>query len=93
MSKESVKISKQDAKEIETQISILYEYMQMTQDIISGIDPIACQAIENIVSMAMVSLGRKYGLDYCASEEAKIDNAKEKEIDDIMKDINEGTKD
>ena len=84
-------LSEQDLKDIEKNITILYEYMKMTDEIIKPVDEIACKAIENIISMAMVSLGRKYGLDYEASEQAKIDNEKEESIENIMKDINEGT--
>lgn len=84
------KITKKQADELGGQISVLYEYMKMTEDVVKPIDEIACRAIENIVSLTMVSIGRKYGLDYCESEEAKIDNEKEKQLDDIMKDISEG---
>ena len=87
------KLTEQDLNDIRKNISIFYEYMKMTEDVIKPIDEIACKAIENIISMAMVSYGRKYGLDYTTSETAKVDSKKEEAIDDIMKDINERTKD
>lgn len=86
-------ITEKETKELETQIRLLCEYMSMTEEFIKPIDEIACKAIDNIISMTMISLGRKHGLDYTSSDKSKIDEKKEKSIDDIMKDINEGTKD
>jgi len=85
-------LGKKQVQEIESQMNVLYEYMKVTEDVIKPIDEIACQAINNIIAMAMVSLGRKYGLDYCDSQESKVDSKEEKAIDDIMKDIEERTK-
>lgn len=82
-----VSLTKEETQKLADTINVLYEFMDFTDKVIRPIDEMACKAIEDIICMSMVSLGRKYGLDYCESDMAKVDKTKEQEIDKIMEEI------
>ena len=54
------------------------------------LDKVAYQAINSIISMSMISMGRKYGLDYDENVQLK-EEKEEKNIDSIIEEINKET--
>jgi hypothetical protein len=84
-------MTKEQVEELTDFMKNMYAYLQITKDIVLPRDKVAYQAINNIISMSMISFGRKYGLDYFSDAEKSIDKDEEADIDDIMKEINKET--
>lgn len=65
-------------------------FLEMTRQMIYPLDKVAYQAINSIISMSMISMGRKYGLDYDENVQLK-EEKEEKNIDSIIEEINKET--
>lgn len=78
-------------KEMETYVKNMCNYLEITREIVLPFDKVAYQAINNIISMSMISFGRKHGLDYFEAMDNQANEEEEKDIDDIMNEINKET--
>ena len=67
----------------------IINYMEATRNIIYPMDKILYQTINNILSMYMISLGRKVGMEY--EELEKKYSKDESEVDDIIDKISKET--
>jgi len=67
-----------------------HKFLELNRQMIYPIDKVAYQAINNILSMSMISMGRKYGLDYDENVQLK-EEKQDKNIDSIIDEINKGT--
>jgi hypothetical protein len=65
-------------------------FLEMARQMIYPLDKVAYQAINSIISMSMISMGRKYGLDYDENVQLK-EEKEEKNIDSIIEEINKET--
>ena len=78
-----------DIKAIENFLNTMHGYMQMTREVIYPLDKVAYQAIDSIITMSMISFGRKYNLDYDEAEQIKQKQQEADKIENIMNDIND----
>ena len=67
----------------------IINYMEATRNIIYPMDKMLYQTINNILSMYMISLGRKVGMEY--EELEKKYSKDESEVDDIIDKISKET--
>ena len=78
-----------DIKAIEHFLNTMHGYMQMTREVIYPLDKVAYQAIDNIITMSMISFGRKHNLDYDETEQLEKKKQEAEKIENIMSDIND----
>jgi len=87
---ENQKLTKEQIDELQNYMNTMYGYLEMTRKIILPLDKLAYQTINDIISMSMISFGRKFGLEYDEEEQSKRKEKEKKNIENIMNEIKEG---
>lgn len=86
---ENKTLTEEEKKDFMEKMANIINYMEATRNIIYPIDKILYQTINNILSMYMISLGRKVGMEY--EELEKKYSKDESEVDDIIDKISKET--
>ena len=87
---ENKTLTEEEKKDFMEKMANIINYMEATRNIIYPMDKILYQTINNILSMYMISLGRKVGMEY--EELEKKYSKDESEVDDIIDKISKETK-
>jgi Mor family transcriptional regulator len=86
---ENKTLTEEEKKDFMEKMANIINYMEATRNIIYPMDKILYQTINNILSMYMISLGRKVGMEY--EELEKKYSKDESEVDDIIDKISKET--
>lgn len=86
---ENKTLTEEEKKDFMEKMANIINYMEATRNIIYPMDKILYQTINNILSMYMISLGRKIGMEY--EELEKKYSKDESEVDDIIDKISKET--
>ena len=87
---EENELTKEQLDELHMYMNTMYGYLEMTKKIILPLDKLAYQTINDVISMSMISFGRKYHLEYDEEYQNKQNEKDKKNIEEIMNEINEG---
>ena len=86
---ENKTLTEEKKKDFMEKMANIINYMEATRNIIYPMDKMLYQTINNILSMYMISLGRKVGMEY--EELEKKYSKDESEVDDIIDKISKET--
>jgi len=86
---ENKTLTEEEKKDFMEKMANIINYMEATRNIIYPMDKMLYQTINNILSMYMISLGRKVGMEY--EELEKKYSKDESEVDDIIDKISKET--
>ena len=86
---ENKTLTEEEKKDFMEKMANIINYMEATRNIIYPMDKILYQTINNILSMYMISLGSKVGMEY--EELEKKYSKDESEVDDIIDKISKET--
>ena len=86
---ENKTLTEEEKKDFMEKMANIINYMEATRNIIYPMDKMLYQTINNMLSMYMISLGRKVGMEY--EELEKKYSKDESEVDDIIDKISKET--
>ena len=86
---ENKTLTEEEKKDFMEKMANIINYMEATRNIIYPMDKMLYQTINNILSMYMISLGRKVVMEY--EELEKKYSKDESEVDDIIDKISKET--
>ena len=86
---ENKTLTEEEKKDFMEKMANIINYMEATRNIIYPMDKMLYQTINNILSMYMISLGRKVCMEY--EELEKKYSKDESEVDDIIDKISKET--
>lgn len=86
---ENKTLTEEEKKDFMEKMANIINYMEATRNIIYPMDKMLYQTINNILSMYMISLGRKIGMEY--EELEKKYSKDESEVDNIIDKISKET--